>query len=267
MPRLDKFLVEKNYFASREKARDAILQKTVQVNGVIIEKPSKEIEENSTIEIMDIFNRYVSRGGLKLEKAIRDFALDFTDKKVLDVGASTGGFSDCALQHGARFCYAIDVGKEQLHPSLRKNNLITSIEEKDFRAITPEDLHSERFDFIVADVSFISLTCLLPCFNPFLSENGQLILLIKPQFEAGISFLNKNGIVTNEKGYKIAIQKVISEALNQGFHLNNLAISTLFELQKNVEFLALFSKIENCFILNFPSLFSELKVIRKVLRK
>ena len=160
-----------------------------------------------------------------------------------------------------------DVGKEQLHPSLRENSHIISIEEKDFRDVTPNDIHFEQFDFIVADVSFISLTCLLPRFNAFLAENGQLVLLIKPQFEAGASFLNKNGIVTDEKGYKTAIQKVVTEALHHGFYLNNLAISTLFELQKNVEFLALFSKIENHFRLNFLSLFSELKVIRRGLLK
>jgi len=266
MPRLDKFLVEKNYFSSREKARDAILQKTVQVNGFMIDKPSKEIDENSTIELIDIFNRYVSRGGLKLEKAIKDFSLDFAGKKVLDIGASTGGFTDCALQHGAQFCYAIDVGKEQLHHSLRENSNIVSIEEKDFRDLTPSDVNFEQFDFIVSDVSFISLTCILPYFNPFLSENGLLVLLIKPQFEAGISFLNKNGIVTDDKGYKIAIQKVVAEALHQGFHLNNLTISTLFELQKNVEFLSLFSKTENHFKLDFPTLFSDLKAIRKGLK-
>ena len=267
MPRLDKFLVEKNYFPSREKARDAILQKTVQVNGIVIEKTAKEIDENSTIEIVDVFNRYVSRGGLKLEKAIKDFVLDFSCKKVLDIGASTGGFSDCALQYGAQFCYAIDVGKEQLHHSLRKNDKIISLEEKDFRDLTPQDVNFVQFDFIVSDVSFISLTYLFPYFNTFLSENGQLLLLIKPQFETGNSFLNKNGIVTDNKGYKIAIQKVITEALNQGFYLNNLTISTLFELQKNAEFLALFSKTDNHFKLDYSTLFSELKTIRKSLRK
>ena len=266
MFRLDKFLVDRNYFTSRGKARDAILQKTVQVNGTIAEKPAKEIDENSTIEIINVFNRYVSRGGLKLEKAIQDFALDLSGKKVLDIGASTGGFSDCALQHGAQRCYAVDVGKEQLHPSLKENSHIISMEEKDFRDLTPKDVHFEQFDFIVADVSFISLTCLLPYFSPFLAENGQLVLLIKPQFEAGASFLNKSGIVTDEKAYKIAIQQVIAEALHQGFYLHNLTISTLFELHKNVEFLALFSKTETRFKLNFTSLLSELKTIKKELK-
>ncbi len=264
--RLDKFLVEQNYFLSREKARDAILQKTVKVNGKIVEKPSKEIEENSFIEIIDIFNRYVSRGGLKLEKAISVFDLDFNEKSILDVGASTGGFSDCALQHGARLCYAIDVGKEQLHSVLKKNEQIISIEERDFRDLTPQDVNFEKFDFITTDASFISLTYLLPYFSPFLAEYGQLILLIKPQFEAGASFLNKSGIVTDEKGYKTAIQRVVSEALHQGFYLHNLTISTLFELHKNVEFLALFSKKESFFKLHYPTLFDELKIVKNSLK-
>ncbi|MEG1556515.1 MAG: TlyA family RNA methyltransferase [Bacteroidales bacterium] len=257
--RLDKLLIQKNYFPSREKAQDAIIQKTVKVNGMIVDKPSKDIDETATIDLIDVFNKYVSRGGLKLEKAILDFHLDFTDKMVLDVGASTGGFSDCALKHGAQLVVAVDVGTNQLHPSLRQHPQIISIENRDFRELTPEEIENRKFDFIVSDVSFISLTYLFPYFRRFLKENGQLMLLIKPQFEAGTSFLNRSGIVVDEKGYKVAIQRVSTEALNNHFYLQNLSVSTLFERHKNVEFLALFSLTNQEFVIDYLSLFAEVK--------
>ena len=266
MLRIDKHLVEKGFFSSREKAQDAILHKTVKVNGFITDKPSKLVADDAKIEIIDIFNRYVSRGGLKLEKAIADFGLPFEGKQILDIGASTGGFTDCALKHGAIFCCSVDVGTAQLHPLLLNHPEIMSIEKKDFRELSLPDVGNRQFDFIVADVSFISLTYLFPYFAPFIGNDGQLVLLIKPQFEAGNSFLNKSGIVTDEKGYKISIQKVVKEALNCGFHLNNLTISTLFESNKNVEFLSLFSKRNNAFTIHFDKLWEEIKMLKKTLR-
>ena len=263
MMRLDKLLVLLGFFPSREKAQDAIIQKTVRVNGELVTKPSKEVDESADIEIIDIFNKYVSRGGLKLEKAIIDFGLDFNGKTVLDVGASTGGFTDCALQHGAAHVVAIDVGSNQLHPSLQQHPQVTSLENTDFRQLLPEQLPIPQFDYIVTDVSFISLTCLFPYFKTFLKENGQMVLLIKPQFEAGSSFLNKNGIVTDEKGYKIAIHRVEQEALQQQFHLNKIAISTLFEKNKNVEFLTIFSLTDNHFRLDYNTLFKDVKETKK----
>ena len=263
--RLDKLLVHKGLFSSRERAQDAITQKTVSVNGVIIDKPAKDTDEAAVIEIIDIFNKYVSRGGLKLEKAIADFGLDFNGKTVLDIGASTGGFTDCALQHGASRVVAVDVGTQQLHPSLLEHKKVQSIENKDFRELKQEDIEPQQFDFLVSDVSFISLTCLFPFFAPFLKEKSQLILLIKPQFEAGTTFLSKNGIVNDEKGYKIAIQKVKQEAINWGFYLNALTISTLFERNKNVEFLACFSKQNNNFTFQYPELFQAIKQLKKAL--
>lgn len=267
MLRIDKFLVEKGFFPSREKAQDAVLQGTVKVNGEIITKTSKPVDENTEIEIVNIFNRYVSRGGLKLEKAIIDFELDFENKRVLDIGASTGGFTDCALQHGATFCCAVDVGSHQLHQDLLQNSKVLSLENKDFRTLNLEEAGGERFDYIVGDVSFISLTHILPYFQSFLKENGALVLLIKPQFEAGASFLNKGGIVTNEKGYKAAIQRIEKEALNNDFHLKSLSISTLFEINKNVEFLTLFSKENQHFTIDYQKLFLQIKEIKKKLKK
>ena len=150
--RLDKLLVSRGFFSSRERAQDAIVQKTVSVDGKIVDKPSKETAEDAAIEVIDIFNKYVSRGGLKLEKAIADFGLDFTGKSVLDVGSSTGGFTDCALKHGAAFVTAVDVGTGQLHPSLQGLPQVQSIENRDFRELTPEEVGGRRYDFIVSDV-------------------------------------------------------------------------------------------------------------------
>lgn len=260
--RLDKYLVEKGLCTSRERAQDAIKLKTVSVNGKIETKASKEIAEEDEVVLIDIFNKYVSRGGLKLEKAIEDFHLDFQGRQVLDVGSSTGGFTDCALQHGADFVVAVDVGSDQLHSSLRNHPQVLSIEQKDFRELEPADVQNRTFDWIVSDVSFISLTYIFPYFKTFLKPDAQLMLLIKPQFEAGQSFLNRSGIVTDEKGYKLAIQKVMAQATIDGFFLNNITISTLYEKNKNIEFLALFSTKDNGFKYKFDKLAEEIKKAR-----
>ena len=263
--RLDKYLTDNNFFPSREKAQTAIKHETVMVDGRVVTKASMDITEMMRVEVIDLFNKYVSMGGLKLEKAIKDFGLDFAGKSVLDIGASTGGFTDCALQHGADSVTAVDVGTAQLVESLRNHPKVTVFENKDFRELTAEDVDNQKFDFIVSDVSFISLTYIIPHIDPFLKPDGQMMFLIKPQFEAGPSFLNKSGIVKDEKGYKTAIQKVMSEALNHHYYLQNLSISTLFEKQKNVEFLALFGRQVSTFTPNLASLFQEIKQLKKTL--
>ena len=263
--RLDKYLTDNNFFPSREKAQTAIKHETVMVDGRIVTKASMDITEAMRVEVIDIFNKYVSMGGLKLEKAIKDFGLDFTGTSVLDIGSSTGGFTDCALQHGAASVTAVDVGTAQLVESLCSHPQVISIENKDFRDLQPEDVQNQRFDFIVSDVSFISLTYIIPNINPFLKPDGQMMFLIKPQFEAGPSFLNKSGIVTDDKGYKTAIQKVVSCALNHRYYLQRLSISTLFEKQKNVEFLALFGREMSRYEPDYQTLFQEIKALKKQL--
>lgn len=264
--RLDKYLTDNNFFPSREKAQTAIKHETVMVDGRIVTKASMDITDVMRVEVIDIFNKYVSMGGLKLEKAVKDFGLDFAGKTVLDIGASTGGFTDCALLHGASCVTAVDVGTDQLVASLRGDSRVVSIENRDFRELTPEEVHGQRFDYIVSDVSFISLTYIIPFVDPFLEPDGKMVFLIKPQFEAGPSFLSKSGIVTDEKGYKTAIQKVVSCALIHRYYLHNLAMSTLFEKQKNVEFLALFSRVPCRYEPNLPALFQEVKAVKKELR-
>lgn len=261
--RLDKLLVSKGLYSSREKAQFAINQGSIKVNGQIIDKPSKDIEETATIEIYDLFNKFVSRGGLKLEKAIQDFQLDFSEKDILDIGSSTGGFTDCALQNGAHFVFAVDVGSEQLHDSLKSDSRVKFIENQDFRTLTLEQTIQKKFDYIVSDLSFISLTYIIPFLKPFLKEKSEIIFLIKPQFEAGNSFLNKSGIVTDEKGYRTAIEKVVKEGLNHGYYLKNIIISTLWEKNKNVEFLALFSQEPTSYRINYDILFESVKAVKK----
>ncbi|MBP5496621.1 MAG: TlyA family RNA methyltransferase [Bacteroidales bacterium] len=264
--RLDKYLTDNQFFPSREKAQTAIKHETVMVDGKIVTKASMDITETMRVEVIDLFNKYVSMGGLKLEKAVKDFGLDFGGKSVLDIGSSTGGFTDCALQFGAASVTAVDVGTDQLVETLRQDPRVHSIENKDFRELTPEDVQNRQFDFIVSDVSFISLTYIIPYIDSFLKPEGQMMFLIKPQFEAGQSFLNKSGIVTDEKGYKTAIQKVVSCALNHRYYLQKLAMSTLFEKQKNVEFLALFSRVPSRYEPDYPALFQEVKAVKKELR-
>lgn len=261
--RLDKLLVSQGLYSSREKAQFAINQGSIKVNGLIIDKPSKDIEETATIEIYDIFNKFVSRGGLKLEKAIQDFQLDFSEKDILDIGSSTGGFTDCALQNGAHFVFAVDVGSEQLHDSLKSDSKVQFVENQDFRTLTPDQTKQKKFDFVVSDVSFISLTYIIPFLKPFLKEKSEIIFLIKPQFEAGSSFLNKSGIVNDEKGFRTAIERVVKEGLNHGFYLKNISLSTLWEKNKNVEFLTLFSQDPQSFKINYEQLFNEVKILKK----
>lgn len=256
----------REFFSSRERAQDAIVQKTVMVAGKMIDKPSKDFAEDVDIEVIDIFNKYVSRGGLKLEKAIELFGLDFSGKDVLDIGSSTGGFTDCALKHGAAHVTAVDVGTRQLHESLAAHPQVLSLENKDFRDLSPDEVGGRRYDYIVSDVSFISLTYLIPYFRPFLKDDAKCVLLVKPQFEAGASFLNKSGIVTDEKGHKVAIHRIEVEALNNGLHLNRIGISTLFEKVKNVEFLTVFSYEDTHFHFDYAQLFKEVKELRKSLK-
>ena len=263
--RLDKYLTDNNFFSSREKAQTAIKHETVMVDGRIVTKASMEITDTMRVEVIDLFNKYVSMGGLKLEKAIKDFGLDFTGKSVLDIGASTGGFTDCALQHGAASVTAVDVGTAQLVDTLRENPHVLSLENTDFRELTLEQAGNHPFDFIVSDVSFISLTYLIPYINPFLKPDGQMMFLIKPQFEAGPSFLSRSGIVADEKGYKTAIQRVVNEAMTHRFYLQKLSVSTLFEKQKNVEFLALFSREMSRYEPDYQVLFQEIKALKKQL--
>lgn len=240
--RLDVILVKKALFESREKASLAIKSGIVWVNGQIANKPSQLVMEGSELHIeTQKALKYVSLGGLKLEKAILDFDLDFKDKKVLDVGASTGGFTDCSLQFGAGLVWAVDVGTNQLHPSLRQNKKVHYIENIHIKDLTGEMLDSVLFDFIVADLSFISLGQVFSFFPKFLQSKGQVVVLLKPQFEAGRQYIGKNGIVNSEKIHLKIWNEIVASAGSCGLFLHKACFSPVRDKNKNIEYLALFT--------------------------
>ena len=208
--RLDLILVDRGLFDTREKAKREIMAGNVIVNEQAVTKAGTNFKDTDelSIRIKDRL-RYVSRGGLKLEKAIKIWNLDFRNKIILDIGASTGGFTDCALQNGAVRVYSVDVGTNQLDWRLKNDERVVSIEETHIKDLTTDDMENNRADFIVIDVSFISLTKVIPYLEKFLSENGQVVMLIKPQFEVGKEKIGKNGIVIDEKYHDEAIKKVV----------------------------------------------------------
>ena len=183
--------------------------------------------------------KYVSRGGLKLEKAIKAWDLDFSDKLVLDIGASTGGFTDCALQNGARRVYSVDVGKNQLDWKLRNDEKVVSLEEMHIKDLKEEDIENKKVDFIVIDVSFISLTKVIPYFKKFLAQSGKIVMLVKPQFEVGREKIGRNGVVENEEYHNEAIKKIISFSKDEGYELIGVEDSPIKGAKGNKEFLML----------------------------
>lgn len=242
--RIDAWLVQNGHFESREKARIALEEGVVEVNEQLVRKPSFKISDTDQVIIKAPSLRFVSRGGLKLEKAIHTFQLDFTGKTVLDVGASTGGFTDCALQHGATRVFAVDVGSGQLHLSLREHPQVHWWEGLHIRDLTP-DMLGELVDFIVVDVSFIGLRHIFPYLPSFLKKNGMIITLIKPQFELEEKVRLKKGIVKDENLRRQILERVSAAAQEQGFVLKEITTTDADEQRKNIEYLALWEKIVN----------------------
>lgn len=238
--RLDLILVEREFFETREKAKREIMVGNVIINEQVVTKAGTMFKDNDelNIRIKDKL-KYVSRGGLKLEKAIKTWDLDFSDKLVLDIGASTGGFTDCALQNGARRVYSVDVGKNQLDWKLRNNEKVVSLEEMHIKDLKEEDIGNEKADFIVIDVSFISLTKVIPYFEKFLEKNGKIVMLVKPQFEVGREKIGRNGVVENEEYHDEAIKKIISFSKECGYELAGVGDSPIKGAKGNKEFLML----------------------------
>lgn len=240
--RLDEYLCENEYFENLEIAKRLIMLGNVIINEQKIDKPGEiiSLDKIKSVRIKEKDIPYVSRGGLKLEKAIKVFNLDFKDKIVLDIGASTGGFTDCSLQNGAKFIYAVDVGTNQLDWKLRNNIKVKSIENKHINDLEKKDLQDE-IDIIVMDISFISIKKVLHKIKEFLKENGFVIFLIKPQFEAERNEIEK-GIVNDLNIHKRIIKEVMEEAKNYQLFLENLTISPIKGAKGNTEYLAKFSK-------------------------
>ena len=238
--RLDLILVEQELLETREKAKREIMAGNVIVNEQVVTKAGTMFKDDDDLNIR-IRNKlkYVSRGGLKLEKAIKTWNLDFKDKLVLDIGASTGGFTDCALQSGAKYVYSVDVGKNQLDWKLRNDERVFSIEEMHIKDLEEKDINNKKVDFIVIDVSFISLTKVIPYFERFLAENGKIVMLVKPQFEVRREKIGRNGVVENEEYHDEAIKKVISFSKECGYELIGVEDSPIRGAKGNKEFLML----------------------------
>jgi len=242
--RIDKLLVQRGLAESRTKAQAMVMAGVVLVNEQRINKPSDTIPANADIRIKgtdDPASRFVGRGGLKLEGALHEFEIDVTGLNCLDVGASTGGFTDCLLQNGAQHVVSIDVGHNQIDWRLRSDKRVEVREGVNARYLKPEDFESE-FDLIVMDVSFISATKIFPALVPLLKANGRLVLLIKPQFEVGRGEVGKGGIVRDPEQHKRVIEEVNRAAKELGLRVRNVIESPLHGADGNVEFLALYGK-------------------------
>lgn len=234
--RLDILLTERGLAESRQKAQAVIMAGHVFVAGQRVDKPGTAVLSDAPIEVRGHALPYVSRGGLKLEKAMKTFPITLTDKICADIGASTGGFTDCMLQNGAKYVYAIDVGTNQLAWSLRQDERVCSMEKTNIRYVTPDDI-GELVDFVSIDVAFISLTKVLEPVKALMKENAQIVCLIKPQFEAGREQVGKKGVVREPRVHEEVIQMVMNYALSLGFHILGIDHSPIRGPEGNIEYL------------------------------
>ncbi|PYI55044.1 TlyA family RNA methyltransferase [Paenibacillus flagellatus] len=239
--RLDVLLVEQGFYDSREKAKAAVMAGLVLADGERIDKAGTKISREAKIVVKGAVHPYVSRGGLKLEKAIRTFGIDLNGAVMIDIGASTGGFTDCALQNGASCVYAVDVGYNQLDWKLRNDPRVIVMERTNFRYTQPSDLQGPVPTFASIDVSFISLKLILPPLRALLAANGETVALIKPQFEAGRENVGKTGVVRDPAIHRDVLRTVLDFAAEAGFGLKGLTFSPITGGEGNIEFLAWFA--------------------------
>lgn len=239
--RLDVLLVSRGLAPSREKAKTMIMEGNVFVNNNREDKAGSTFADDCKIEIHGNTLKYVSRGGLKLEKAMTHFGITLDGKVCMDIGASTGGFTDCMLQNGASKVYSVDVGYGQFAWKLRQDPRVVCMEKTNIRYVTPEDI-DDALDFASVDVSFISLTKVLGPARVLLKDNGQMVCLIKPQFEAGREKVGKKGVVRDKAVHEEVINKVIDFALEIGFSIHNLEYSPIKGPEGNIEYLVYIEK-------------------------
>lgn len=235
--RIDVLLVEKGYFDSREKARKNIMAGLVFVNNQRVDKPGEKVNIDSKIEVKGQAIPYVSRGGLKLEKAIKSFNISLNNKVAMDVGASTGGFTDCMLKNGASKVFAIDVGYGQMAWELRNDERVVCMERTNIRYVTNQDI-GELVDFTSIDVSFISLKLVLPVVKELSKKEAEVVCLIKPQFEAGREKVGKKGVVRDKEVHIEVIKSVLEFAISIGYSLKGLTFSPIKGPEGNIEYLA-----------------------------
>lgn len=234
--RIDKILTDTGYAETKSKAQGLILAGHVKVNGEKITKASQTFDTTKELNIEVITLPFVSRGGLKLDKAVKSFGIDLKDKICLDAGASTGGFTDCMLQNGAARVYSVDVGYGQLDWKLRNNPRVICLEKTNARYLSPE-LITETIDFVSIDVSFISLTLILGAVKSVLAPDGEIVCLIKPQFEAGREKVGKKGVVRDPAVHREVIDKITGFSRQEGFSLLGLTYSPVKGPEGNIEYL------------------------------
>lgn len=241
--RLDIVLVNRGFFQSRERAKSAVMAGIVSVDGRMVDKAGTGIREDAEISVREDTCPYVSRGGLKLAKAITSFGLDLEGKVAVDIGASTGGFTDCMLKNGAGKVYAIDVGYGQLDWKLRNDPRVVNLEKVNVRYLDTGKI-AEKADFITIDVSFISLKLVFPVAAVLLAGDGKLVCLVKPQFEAGREQVGKKGIIRDKAVHTEVIEKVIGYGASNGLYPQGLDFSPMTGAKGNIEYLLLFSKYD-----------------------
>ena len=242
--RLDVAVFERGYAETREKAKALIMAGSVYVNGQKALKGGTTISDKDEIEVRGAVNPYVSRGGLKLEKAMKSFELSLEGFKCMDIGASTGGFTDCMLQNGAVKVYATDVGYGQLAWKLRTDERVVNLERTNFRHVTREQIPDE-IDFASVDVSFISLKIILPVMKTLLKENGRAVCLIKPQFEAGRENVGKKGVVRDKSVHCDVVKTITEFAVQTGFNVLNVDFSPIKGPEGNIEYLMYIEKSDD----------------------
>jgi len=234
--RLDLALVERNLVDSRAKAQALIMARRVLLNGQIAEKSGHSVRADDELRVVELEHPWVGRGGMKLAHALAHFSLEVHDLICADLGASTGGFTDVLLEHGAAKVYAIDVGYGQIDASLRRHPRVVNREKVNARYLEPEDFE-EPIDFVSADLSFISLRLVLPAIARILRQGGTLVTLIKPQFEAGKGEVGKGGIVRDEATRRAAVERVVQAAVELGFTITGVIESPVRGAEGNVEYL------------------------------
>lgn len=242
--RLDSAVFELGISESREKAKALIMAGQIYVNGMKAIKPGVTVNSSDKIELKGNTLPYVSRGGLKLEKAMKVFPLTLDKKVCMDIGASTGGFTDCMLQNGAVKVYSIDVGYGQLAWKLRSDSRVVNLERTNFRYVTREQI-PEEIDFASIDVSFISLKLIFPALMPLLKTEGECVCLVKPQFEAGKEKVGKKGVVREKSTHVEVIENVIEYASDNGFSILNLDFSPVKGPEGNIEYLLYIKKMDD----------------------
>lgn len=239
--RLDVLLTERGFFDSREKAKAVIMAGEVFVNGQREDKAGSKFDREADIEVKGKVLKYVSRGGLKLEKAVEMYGLDLAGKICIDIGSSTGGFTDCMLQNGAIKVYAIDVGTNQLAWKLREDERVVSMEKTNIRYVTEGQI-PEKADFASVDVSFISLTKVLPAAVKLLRDEAHMVCLIKPQFEAGREKVGKKGVVRDFSVHKEVVELITNSAVELNFFIKGLTFSPVKGPEGNIEYLIYMQK-------------------------